>query len=189
MVGLYKTIGAQVIEKIVKSEVDVIVKRLMERFDKEIMEYEDPEDPARPSVCRDEFEQFLRETIESYIKITKDGIEIGVGDNDKLGFSERLDEDTTDCVKIMGTILQGIVGEYVLVTSEMAGGPVGRFGRAFIMPAAQYELEAVTRGWDPGRQIWSFSNFKGVPDFFEGLNLKEMMDNVVKKIIEEINQR
>ena len=189
MARRYKQITPQDVEKYVKNEIHIVVNKLLERFDKEISSYEDAEDPARPSLCRDEFEQFLKESLESQIKVVSDGVEIGVGDNEKLGFGAKLDEETTDCLKIIGTIIQGIVGEYVLVTSRMTGGPEGRFGKAFIMPSGQYQAEAISKGWDPNREIWQFSNFKGIPDFFEGLNLQELVENVVKKIIEAIKKR
>ncbi len=180
----------ELFEKSVRAETDLIIKQLMEKFDREILPFEDEEDPARPSVCKDEFEQFLKETIQDNIKIIiNEGIiEIGVGDERKLGFGEELDEDTTDCIKIIGTILQGISGNYVLVTSEMTGGPEGRFGRAFIMPEEQYRIEAISHGWDPDRPIWRFSNFKGIPDFFEGLDLRELVDKIVKRFGEALKK-
>jgi len=171
---------------IIKSEVDSIVDKLMERFEKEIIPYEDEDDPAKPSLCKEEFRQFLKEDIENNIKIKGFGIEIGVGNEEKLGFSDDLDEETTDCVKIIGTIIQGISGEYVLVTSSMTGEPEGRFGRAFIMPAEQYRFEAISKGWDPEKPIWKFSNFAGVSDFFSGLNLEDLASNIAKKFGEAL---
>ena len=178
----------QLIEKIVKSEVDTVVKELIERFDRDIVPYEDDEDPARPSLCRDEFEQFLRETIEDSIKIEGNSVKISVGDEQKLGYGEELDEDTTDCIKIIGTILQGISGEYVLVTSRMTGEPEGRFGTAFIMPVGQYRAEAPSKGWDPNRPIWKFSGFPGLPDFFKGLSLGDVIKNITKKLTEAMGR-
>lgn len=179
-------ISKQALEKIVKSEIDLVVSKIMEKFDDEIVEFEDPEDPARPSLCRDEFEQFIRETIDSNLIITNKSIEIGVGDENKLGFGERLDEDTTDCIKIIGTIIQGISGTYVLVTRQMAGESVGRFGGAFIMPIEIYKAEAEAKGWDPNKEPWSYSNFAGVPNFFGGLELKDLVKRIIERITEAI---
>jgi len=130
-------------------------------------------------LCRDEFEKFIKDTLHENIRIVNDSIEIGVGDEERLGFNERLSEETTDCLRIIGTILQGINGEYVLVTSEMTGGPEGRFGKAFLMPVNEYMIEAQVKGWDVTKPIWKFSNFKGIPDFF-----KVSIDDVVEKIVE-----
>jgi len=177
----------EMVEEIVKEESDIIVKKLMERFDEEIVIYEDEDDPARPSIFRDEFEQFIRDSLEENIKISGDSIEIGVGDGKKLGLDEELDEDTTDGLRIIGTILQGISGEYVLVTSEMTGGPEGRFGRAFIMPVGQYRAEAVQKGWDPFKPIWQFSNFPGLPDFFSGLDISDFVKKVRDRLVEELS--
>lgn len=174
----------QILEFVVRKEVDLVVKKIMKRFDEEILDREDSDDPARPSVCRDEFEQFIRKTILDNLKITDTSVEIGVGDDKKLGFSETLDEDTTDCIKIIGTIIQGITGLYVLVTSEMTGQPEGRFGKAFIMPLEEYQQEAPSKGWDPNKPIWRFSNFPGIPDFFTGLDLRDL----VKRLITEIGE-
>lgn len=176
------------IEEIVRDESDLIVDQLMERFDEEIIPFEDEEDPARPSLCRDEFEQFIRDTLEDNTVIDADGIQIGIGDNKTLGIDEELDEDTTDCLRIIGTILQGIIGEYVLVTSDMTGGPEGRFGKAFIMPVAQYRAEAVEKGWDPFKPIWQFSNFPGLPDFFSDLDLTDFTKKVRDRIAEELSK-
>lgn len=172
----------ELLKNIVKEEIDSIVDKFMYRFDEEIVPYEDPEDPARPSLCRDEFKEFLKETVEKNTKIVGNSIEIGVGDEAKLGFGEELDEDTTDCLRIIGTILQGISGNYVLVTKEMTGGePEGRFGRAFILPVAQYKLEAESKGWDPNKPIWRFSNFPGIPGFFDEADLSDVVSRITEK--------
>jgi len=171
---------------IIESEVESIVDKLMKRFDDEIIPYEDEEDPAKPSLCREEFRQFLIDDLKKNIKINGFGIEISIGNEEELGFGDELDEETTDCIKIIGTIIQGISGEYVLVTSSMTGGPEGRFGRAFIMPVDQYRIEAISKGWDPEKPIWKFSNFPGIPDFFSNLDLNGVVNNVVKKFGEAI---
>lgn len=194
MAKLYKKIQnpktLSLLENIVRSEIDMLVEGLLDRFDKEIVPLEDEEDPARPSLCRDEFEQFLNETIKDNIKIiiNEGSIEIGVGDANKLGFGEELDEDTTDCIKIIGTILQGISGRYILVTSEMTGGPEGRFGRAFLMSEDQYRVEAASHGWDLDKSIWRFSDFPGLPDFFTGLDLGKMMSRITKRFGEALSK-
>jgi len=78
-----------------------IVFGLMEKFDNEIVIYEDEDDPMRPSVCREEFKLFLEETIENSIKIEGNSIKFGVGDEGKLGIGEKLDEETTDCLNFL----------------------------------------------------------------------------------------
>lgn len=175
----------QLLEKTIKSEIDSIVDKLMERFEDEIIPFEDEDDPARPSLCRDEFKQFLTETLRENIKIVNNFIEIGVGDERKLGFGEELDEDTTSCVKIIGTILQGIAGgPYVFVDVEGEG----RFGGGFLLPEKQYRAEAIQKGWDPNKKIWSFSGFPGIPDFFSGLDLKEIVAKITKKFAEQLKK-
>ena len=171
------------LKRAVEKEIDTLTDEFMAKFEKEIVEYEDPDDPARPSLCRDEFRQFIKDTLEKNIQIVNDGIEIGVGDNEKLGFGERLDEETTDCLKIIGTILQGINGEYVLVTSDMTGGPEGRFGGAFLMPLDEYRREAPIKGWNIDKPIWRFSNFKGIPDFFK-IDISNVMERITKNFME-----
>jgi len=178
----------QLLEKTVKSEIDSIVDKLMERFDKEVVPYEDDEDPAKPSLCKEEFRQFLIDSLKESIKVVNNFVEIAVGDERKLGFGEDLDEETTDCIKIIGTILQGISGNYVLVTSQMTGGPEGRFGKAFIMPEDQYRIEAVSKGWDPNKPVWKFSNFSGLPDFFSGLDLSDIVKRINRKLAEAIKK-
>jgi len=178
----------QLLEKIVKSEIDSIADKLMDRFDDEIIPYEDEDDPARPSLCKEEFRQFVIDGLKENIKIVNNSIEIGLGDDKKLGFGDELDEDTTDCIKIIGTILQGINGTYVLVTSGMTGGPEGRFGKAFIMPEGQYRSEAVSHGWDPEKPVWKFSNFLGLPNFFTGLDLGSVVKRINRNLGEAIKK-
>lgn len=178
----------QLLEKAVKSEIDSVVAKLMERYDDEIVTFEDTDDPAKPSLCREEFRQFLTENLEENIKVVNNFIEISVGDDRKLGFGDRLDEDTTSCIKIIGTILQGISGNYVLVTSQMTGEPEGRFGKAFIMPEEQYRAESFSKGWDPEKPIWKFSNFAGLPDFFSELYLGDVVGRITKKFGEAIKK-
>lgn len=177
------------LKEIVYDEVDPILDRLMEKFDEEIIPFEDEEDPAKPSLCKDEFRQFLRESIEENLKINGSILEIGIGDEDQLGFGGRLSEETTDCIKIIGTILHGIVGNYVLVTSDMIGGAeVGRFGEAYLLPVSQYRKEAISRGWDPYKPKWKFSNFPGVPDFFEDIDFDSIVDRIVLRFSEAIGR-
>jgi len=155
-----------------------IVAQLMERFDNEILPLEDDDDPMRPSVCKDEFRLFLEETVDESIVVTNDQIKFGVGDEKKLGFHEELDEDTTDCIRIIGTILQGISGEYVLITVEMAremfpddrSSRLGRTGKAYLMSRAEYNQGMELYGW-PAKHSWRFSNFPGIPDFFDKIEL------------------
>jgi hypothetical protein len=84
--GLNRFKLLQLLEKIVKSEIDSVVNKLLERFDEEIVPFEDDEDPAKPSLCKEEFRQFLIESLEENIKIVNNFIEIKVGDEKKLGF-------------------------------------------------------------------------------------------------------
>ena len=175
----------QLLEKAVKSEIDSIVDKLIERFDKEIIPFQDQDDPARPSLCREEFRQFLIDDLNENIKVVNNFVEIGVGDDRKLGFGDRLDEDTTSCIKIIGTILQGIAGgPYVFVDDPGEG----RFGGGFLLPLDQYKSEAVQKGWDPNKKIWAFSGFPGIPDFFSGLDLKEIVGRVAKKFADQLKR-
>jgi len=174
----------QLLEKSVKTEIGSIADKLMERFDKEIIPYEDQDDPARPSLCREEFRQFLVDNLNENIKIVNNFVEIKVADEKKLGFGEELDEDTTSCVRIIATILQGIVGKYIFVDEPGEG----RFGGGFLLPLNQYKLEAVQKGWDPNKKIWSFSNFPGIPSFFSDLDLKEIVGRITKKFAEQLKK-
>lgn len=165
-----------------------IVSQLMDRFDNEIVVFEDENDPMRPSVCRDEFMAFLEETIDNSLLVSHNQIRFGVGDERKLGFDEELDADTTDCIKILGTILQGISGRYVLVTTEMARDMfpkdktiyLGRTGHAYLMPREEYNKGVELYGW-PEKPDWRFSNFPGIPDFFEQIQLD--MNKYMKKLM------
>lgn len=164
-----------------------IVDKLMKKFDDEIVPLEDSEDPARPSVFRNEFAKFLLKTIKKYTNVYNNKVEIGVGDSEALGFGEVLDEETTDGIKIIGTIIQGISGEYVLITSDMIGHRVGRFGGAFLLPREKYGKEASRKGWDPGRPSWHFSNFSGLPDFFK-IDISEEVSEFVEDVTENLKK-
>ena len=176
----------QLLGNIIINNIDLIVKELMKKFDDEIIPHEDEEDPARPSLCRDEFSEFLKDTILDNINvsITKGVIEIGIGDTDKLGLGDELDEDTTDCLKIIGTILQGISGRYVFKNQRGQG----RFEKGFLVPEDIYRREAVRRGWDPNKSVWKFSNFPGLPDFFEEVDLSEMISKSLQELKEAIER-
>lgn len=179
----------QLLKDIASDEIDPILDKLMEKFDQEIVPYEDEEDPARPSLCKAEFREFLRESIEENLKINGAVLEIGIGDADQLGFGDRLSEETTDCIKIIGTILHGIVGNYILITSDMIGdAEVGRFGEAYLLPVSQYRKESIARGWDPFKPKWKFSNFPGVPDFFEDIDFDSIVDKIVLRFSEAIGK-
>lgn len=164
-----------------------IVSQIMDRFDNEIIPLQDEDDPMRPSVCRDEFQMFLEDTIDESLVVKEDQITFGVGDERKLGFKEALEDDTTDCIKIIGTILQGIVGKYVLVTDEMVrkmfpksySRDLGRTGYAYLMSSEKYNDGVELHGW-PTKPVWKFSNFPGIPDFFEKIRLD--MAKHIKKL-------
>jgi len=175
--------------ELIKTDIkDDIVSQLLKKFDEEIVSMEDESDPMRPSLFRNEFEEFLEETIENSIKVEKNSISFGVGDTRRLGLDEELDEQTTDGLRIIGTILNGIVGEYVLVTENMArrmfpgrrNYDLGRTGHAYIMPSDIYKEGMVRSGWPPA-EIWKFSNFEGLPSFFD---IELDMDEYIEKLKE-----
>lgn len=158
---------------------DDIVSELMEKFDEEIVSLEDENDPMKPSLFREEFRVFLKESIENSIKVERTGersfkVNFGIGDTKVLGLEEELDEETTDGLRIIGTILNGISGEYILVTVEMArqmfpgrrNYNLGRTGRAYLMRKEEYDEGMALRGWQP-KPIWRFSNFPGISDYFD----------------------
>jgi hypothetical protein len=157
---------------------DNVVSQLMERFDNEIIPLEDADDPMKPSNFRDEFKSFLEESITSSMSVSEHGVSFGVGDDNKLGFDQELDDNITDGIRIIGTILQGISGEYVLVTSDMArkffdaGANVdlGRTGGAYLMKRNIYDAGVRKYRW-PEKSSWKFSNFKGIPDFFDSIDI------------------
>ena len=159
-----------------EQEVQILVDKLMGRFDEEIISYEDADDPARPSLCREEFELFLKENINFYTKISNGQVEVSIDDR-KLGFEDELDDDTTDCIKIIATIMQGIHGEYVFVHESGRG----RFNEGFLVPVSTYRAKAKQRGWDISKSIWRFSNFPGTPDFFVDVDLNEMVDKAIQR--------
>ena len=168
---------------LIKSDIrNDIVSELMKRFEDEIVIHEDIEDPMRPSICREEFKLFLEETIKDSIKIKGNVIEFGIDDQSKLGIGERLDEGTTDCLRIIGTILGGIAGRHVLVFKEEVGQPVGRTGKAFLLARKDFDKKAEMFGWQQ-RSDWKFSNFPGI-NLFDGVELD--MDKYIKKVIKEL---
>lgn len=188
----------QKVVEVVKIDINKdIVSHLMNRFDDEIISQENEDDPMRPSLFKEEFRIFLKESIENSIEVVKTGersfkINFGVGDTKVLGLEEELDDETTDGLLIVGTILNGIVGEYVLVTVEMArtmfpgrrGYDLGRTGRAYLMQKEKYDEGVSLRGWQP-KEIWGFSNFPGIPDYFD-VDLD--MGKYIPKLIEAYKQ-
>ena len=184
---------SKVLEETIKKDApDFVADKLMDKFDEEIIPYGDEKDPADPSHFRDEFRNFIKETVteSTTVTMTTEGkdkitsIKIQVGDNEKLGFGEKLDDNTTDELRIIGTIIHGIVGNYVLVTRDMTKDrdPEGRFGTAFLVPEAQYRVEALSKGWDVNKKVWNFSNFPGCPSFFEDIPLGELAEKSIKKL-------
>jgi len=165
-----------------------IVSELMEKYNKEIVSLEDEEDPMRPSLCRKEFKEFLEETVENSIKIKQNSISFGVGDSQKLGLEEELSDETTDCLKIIGTILNGISGNYILITTDIAQEmfpgryeyDLGRTGGAYVMRVEEYNEGMARYGWPP-QPIWKFSNFEGISDFWD-----VDMDKYIEKHMDRI---
>jgi len=170
--------------EIIKADVkDDIVAELIQRFDEEIIPLEDPDEPeiVSPSFCRSEFKEFLEKSIEESIKIKADSISFGIADESKMGLGEELNDQTTDCLKIISTILSGISGNYVLVTSEMTGRLEGRTGQAELWTREGYDRVALMRGWDPNRPTWKFSNFEGISDFWDvELDIDKYIEKAIK---------
>jgi hypothetical protein len=175
----------KLIETIRTDVKDDVVTELMKKYDEEIIQMEDQDEPEEisPSGCREEFKEFLEKSIEDSIRIEGNSIKFGIGDEEKLGLGKELDEQTTDCLKIIGTILNGIVGEYVLVTSGMTGKPEGRTGQAELWSREGYNKVALMRGWDPNKKTWQFSNFEGISDFFD---VELDMDKHIERAIKEL---
>jgi hypothetical protein len=168
--------------EIIKTDIkEDISSALMKKYDERIIILENPDEPeiVSPSFCREEFKEFLEKSIEDSIRIEGNNIKFGIGDESKLGLGERLDEETTDCLKIIGTIINGIVGRYVLIFSEEIGQPVGRTGRAFLLTREDFDKRSKMFKWQQ-RPDWEFSNFEGIPDFFD---LELDMDKYIKKAI------
>ena len=184
----------QKVTELVKIDINKdIVSHLMNRFDDEIVVLEDENDPMKPSLFREEFKTFLGESIENSVRIERTGersfkVNFGIGDTKVLGLEEELDVETTDGLRIIGTILNGIVGEYVLVTVEMArrmfpgrrNYDLGRTGRAYLMKREEYDEGIALRGWEP-EPTWRFSNFPGISDYFD-VDLD--MEKYIPKLIE-----
>lgn len=191
-----KKVTDKLVEILKNESPDFVADKLLERFDSEIVPYEDENDPARPSIFREEFESFIKDSVREGVSIStsikvkerETRLKINVGDNEKLGFGERLNDSTTDGLKIIGTILHGIVGNYVLITTNMTSDkdPEGRFGTAFLVPEAQYRDEALSKGWDPNKPIWKFSNFPGIPDFFENIPFGELIEKASSRLGGEV---
>lgn len=168
---------------------DDLVSQVMDAFDSEIVPLEDANDPSRPSIYREEFKTFLEETVDSSLEITDEYIKFGIGDEKKLGFNEELDDDTTDGIKIIGTILQGISGEYVLITPDLLkimfpkerSSDLGRTGGAYLMRVEEYNQGMDLRGW-PSVPIWGFSNFPGLPSFFDSIDIEESIVKAISKL-------
>ena len=178
----------EVLNKLKKKLVEVIkidvrndlVAGLMKKYDEEIVSMEDEDDPMRPSLCREEFKEFLERSVEDSIEITSDGIKFGIGDTERLGLEEELSDETTDCLKIIGTILNGIVGRYVLVFAEEVGQPVGRTGRAFLLTREDFDKKSKMFGWQQ-RPDWRFSNFSGIKNFWDvELNMDKYIEKAIK---------
>ena len=181
----------QKLVNIIKTDIkNDIVFELMNRYDEQIVSLESEQDPMRPSLCRNEFEEFLKNNIESTFVVTENGVKFGIGDDDILGIGEQLNKETTDCLKIIGTILNGIVGEYILITVDMAKQmfpgrgryDLGRTGNAYLMQKRTYEDGMRKYGWTY-KETWEFSNFKGISDFFDldvGLYIDKYVQIAVK---------
>jgi len=180
--------------ELVKTKIkEDLVSQLMLKFENEIVSLEDASDPMRPSVCKEEFRMSLEESIDSSLVVTDNQIKFGIGDENKLGFGRPLSEDTTDCDKIIGTILQGIVGEYVLVTTEDvrerfpgSNASIGRTGKAHLIPRASYDDLVEDKGWKQ-KPSWGFSNFKGIPDFFDDAEID--MDKYIQLLLGNKDRR
>lgn len=183
---MFKEELINIIKTDIKSD---IVSQLMDAFDNEIVPLEDDNDPTKPSIYREEFRTFLEDSIDSSLMITDEYIKFDIGDTRKLGFDDELDDDTTDGIKIIGTILQGIAGEYILITSDMAKAmfpkdksfDMGRTGRAYLMRVEEYNRGMELRGW-PNAPVWGFSNFPGLPSFFDSIDIDTCLDKALTKI-------
>jgi len=171
--------------EVIKSDIkNDIVAELMKKYDEEIIPFEDTDEPeiVSPSFCRSEFKEFLEKSIEESIRTEGDNISFGIADESKMGLGEELNDQTTDCLKIISTILSGISGNYVLVTSEMTGRLEGRTGQAELWTREGYDRVAFMRGWDPNKKTWGFSNFEGIPDFFD-VDIDQYIDKYMDKLI------
>lgn len=112
------------------------------------------DDPASLSAFRGIFEQQIDADL-GKIVYSDTGIEINVGLKAALGFSHSRAERASDTprdespttVDFLGYYVEGMIGEYAFITPaqyEMRRGhkgPLGRFGKGFLMSKRQYARE------------------------------------------------
>lgn len=172
---------------------DKIIEELMRRFDEQIVVIEQtcPDDPSKPSLFREEFKSHLIDTFDKSVTVDGLSINFGVGSESVLGVGIELDKHNTKGLNIIGTILDGIVGDYVLITREdLVGlihgeeiGRLGRTGEAALMTMEKYAEMQTQYNW-PHKEKWCFSSFKGLPDFFK-IDLSKYMG----PFLEELNTK
>jgi hypothetical protein len=198
-VGVDNTYREFVISKLL-ANIDIIANNLSDDIVNKFVEElssnnvdNQVDDPAHPLHYINEFRDFLIEEISNVDRhtLTDFGISIHTGDGPRLGFDEALDADETDAIKIIGTVIQGISGEYILVLTEQAKimfgrkfdeNLMGRFGGAFVMPVDEYIKGMNNYGW-PEAQIWEFSNFPGIPDLFDGVYVEKSVEKSIEEIM------
>lgn len=166
----------------VKTDISqVLIKKVMNQFQVELIGKVDLSDPAAPEHFENDFLKILTETVNSSMVVTQDSVSFSLRDNSKLGY----DGDISRPVDTMVFLMEGILGEYAFLTPKMygkhmhkRGKPVGRWGKGALMMKERFFED----GWDKtlswSEVRWGFSNTGPI-------NIFEIDDSIVGDIIDE----
>jgi len=166
-----------------------VIKRVMDKFQVGLIGKVTTRDPAAPEHFKDEFFSMLNGQLESSLVVTQAGISFSLGDRDKLGY----DGNVTTPLQTMVFLLEGIVGQYGFITSDVysthkSGKNIkfGRWSSGFLISKEVFFKE----GWDKAvswdKVHWGFSN-TGPIDIFsiDQSFIAEIINSTIKETIEE----
>lgn len=169
--------------KSVENSVDSVVESIMKRFDDEIANTPDPRDDNPVINCREEFEYFVKssinDTLVSYINNNRSGVAFTTNISDKL--KEDLGENTLKCVGLVGRYMNGIPDTYYIIhpgNSYKVGVPEsyfegGRSGGSVLISAVEgFKYPQLTQ-----EDIWINSRRPPVPHLLD-VDSKSIINNV-----------
>lgn len=132
------------------------IKALFLQAYDELADYEEGEmgaavrgkDPLTLKRLRPLFEKQLSDELVKKVKVTDDGVEIGILDENLLGYGEDATEGPPVSIDVLNFYIEGVWGAFGFITPEQyakrgrrSSKPLGRLGAGFLIPEERYRSE------------------------------------------------
>lgn len=161
---------------------DVIINRLLDRFDEKLGGKVPLEDPTAPENIKDAYRESLVKSVEESLRVSDDIISFSVGDKDDLGYS-----GVSTPLSTLVFALEGFLDKYAFIPATVVkqrfakSRKIGRYDRGYLVSKSSFEKN----NWDMYIS-WEEARLKYTPE--EAVNIfdidvSEEIDTIFSDVI------